>query len=69
MPPAATSWTTPLSSKRCVRSISEEPLGPSPQYDGVPYLILTPHIAGVAQGPERRVNKLVVDKMLEALAD
>jgi phosphoglycerate dehydrogenase-like enzyme len=55
---------TPLSSKRCVRGISEEPLGPSPQYYGVPSLILTAHIAGVAQGPEQRV----VEKMLEALA-
>ncbi len=67
MPPAAASWATPLSSKRRVRGISEEPLGPSPQCDGVPNFILTPHIAGVAQGPERRVNQLAVDKMLEAL--
>lgn len=50
-----------------IDAFEDEPLGPSPDYDGVPHLILTPHIAGVTQDSERRVNTMVVDKVLEAL--
>lgn len=50
-----------------IDAFEDEPLGPSPHYDGVPNLILTPHIAGVTLDSEHRVNKMVVDKVLEAL--
>lgn len=46
-----------------------EPLVNSPKYNNVPNLILTPHIAGITQQSERRVNKLVVEKVLEVLAN
>jgi (S)-sulfolactate dehydrogenase len=51
-----------------IDAFEHEPLGPSPHYDGVPNLILTPHIAGVTRESETRVNRLVVDRVLEALA-
>ena len=50
-----------------IDAFEHEPLGPSPQYDGVPNLILTPHIAGVTRDSEGRVNGVVVDRVLEAL--
>jgi phosphoglycerate dehydrogenase-like enzyme len=34
----------------------------------VPNLVLTPHIAGVTQQSERRVNQAVVDQVLAVLA-
>ena len=49
-------------------AFEHEPLGPSPQYEDVPNLILTPHIAGVTRDSEQRVNRVVVDEVLEALA-
>jgi (S)-sulfolactate dehydrogenase len=51
-----------------IDAFEHEPLGPSPHYDGVPNLILTPHIAGVTRDSEGRVNRMVVDRVLEALA-
>jgi len=51
-----------------IDAFEHEPLGPSPHYDGVPNLILTPHIAGVTRDSERRVNRVVVHRVLEALA-
>ena len=51
-----------------VDAFENEPLGPSPLYAGVPNLVLTPHIAGVTQQSERRVNQVVVDKILAVLA-
>jgi (S)-sulfolactate dehydrogenase len=46
-----------------------EPLVNSPKYNNVPNLILTPHIAGITQQSEKRVNKLVVERVLEVLAN
>ena len=46
-----------------------EPLVNSPKYDNVPNLILTPHIAGITQQSEKRVNQLVVERVLEVLAN
>jgi (S)-sulfolactate dehydrogenase len=46
-----------------------EPLAISPKYNNIPNLILTPHIAGITQQSEKRVNKLVVDRVLEVLAN
>jgi (S)-sulfolactate dehydrogenase len=51
-----------------VDAFENEPLGPSPLYAGVPNLVLTPHIAGVTQQSERRVNQAVVDQVLAVLA-
>jgi (S)-sulfolactate dehydrogenase len=51
-----------------IDAFEDEPLGPSPRYDGVPNLILTPHIAGVTRDSEQRVNRLVVDRVLAVLA-
>lgn len=48
-------------------AFEDEPLGPSPQYAGVPNLILTPHIAGVTAESEVRVNEVVVAGVLRAL--
>jgi (S)-sulfolactate dehydrogenase len=46
-----------------------EPLTNSPKYKNVPNLILTPHIAGITQQSEKRVNQLVVERVLEVLAN
>jgi (S)-sulfolactate dehydrogenase len=46
-----------------------EPLANSPKYNNVPNLILTPHIAGITQQSEKRVNQLVVERVLEVLAN
>jgi (S)-sulfolactate dehydrogenase len=46
-----------------------EPLANSPKYKNVPNLILTPHIAGITQQSEKRVNQLVVERVLEVLAN
>jgi len=46
-----------------------EPLAISPKYNNIPNLILTPHIAGITQQSEKRVNKVVVDRVLEVLAN
>ena len=46
-----------------------EPLVNSPKYDNVPNLILTPHIAGITQQSEKRVNQLVVERVLKVLAN
>jgi len=46
-----------------------EPLAISPKYNNIPNLILTPHIAGITQQSEKRVNKLVVERLLEVLAN
>jgi len=51
-----------------IDAFEDEPLGPSPRYEGVPNLILTPHIAGVTRDSEQRVNRVVVDRVLAALA-
>ena len=45
-----------------------EPLANSQKYNNVPNLILTPHIAGITQQSEKRVNQLVVERVLEVLA-
>ena len=45
-----------------------EPLPSSPQFDGVPNLVLTPHIAGVTAEANERVSLLIADKLIEALA-
>ena len=45
-----------------------EPPVNSRKYNNVPNLILTPHIAGITKQSEKRVNKLVVEKVLEVLA-
>jgi (S)-sulfolactate dehydrogenase len=45
-----------------------EPLANSPKYNNIPNLILTPHIAGITQQSEKRVNKVVVERVLEVLA-
>lgn len=50
-----------------IDAFQNEPLGPSPMYADTPNLILTPHIAGVTQDSERRVNQVVVDKVLAVL--
>lgn len=50
-----------------IDAFENEPLGPSPMYADMPNLILTPHIAGVTQDSERRVNQVVVDKVLAVL--
>ena len=46
-----------------------EPLANSPKYKNVPNLILTPHIAGITQQSEKRVNQLVVERVLKVLAN
>jgi len=46
-----------------------EPLAISLKYNNIPNLILTPHIAGITQQSEKRVNKVVVDRVLEVLAN
>lgn len=46
-----------------------EPLAISPKYNNIPNLILTPHIAGITQQSEKRVNKVVVERVLEVLAN
>jgi (S)-sulfolactate dehydrogenase len=46
-----------------------EPLTNSPKYKNVSNLILTPHIAGITQQSEKRVNQLVVERVLEVLAN
>jgi (S)-sulfolactate dehydrogenase len=51
-----------------IDAFEQEPLGPTAHYDGVPNLILTPHIAGVTRDSERRVNRVIVDRVLAALA-
>jgi (S)-sulfolactate dehydrogenase len=51
-----------------IDAFEQEPLGASPHYDGVPNLILTPHIGGVTRDSERRVNRVVVERVLAALA-
>ncbi|HEU0199772.1 MAG TPA: hydroxyacid dehydrogenase [Burkholderiaceae bacterium] len=51
-----------------IDAFESEPLVAGNIYEGVPNLILTPHIAGVTRDSERRVNRMVVDKVLEALA-
>lgn len=48
-------------------AFEHEPLGASPQYADVPRLILTPHIAGVTRESERRVNDVVVGRVLDLL--
>ena len=48
-------------------AFENEPLGHSPQYEGVPNLILTPHVAGVTVQSEVRVNDVVVRGVLQAL--
>ena len=50
-----------------IDAFQNEPLGPSAMYADTPNLILTPHIAGVTQDSERRVNQVVVDKVLAVL--
>ncbi|CAM3650129.1 hydroxyacid dehydrogenase [Polynucleobacter antarcticus] len=45
-----------------------EPLQKSAKYSNVPNLILTPHIAGITQQSESRVNKAVIDKILQVLS-
>jgi (S)-sulfolactate dehydrogenase len=50
-----------------IDAFENEPLGASPQYADVPNLILTPHIAGVTQQSEVRVNRTVVDQVLQVL--
>jgi len=48
-------------------AFENEPLGPSPQYEGVPNLILTPHVAGVTRESEQRVTQMVIDRLLAVL--
>jgi len=48
-------------------AFEDEPLGVSPQYDDVPNLILTPHVAGVTVQSEARVNEMVVGRLLSVL--
>lgn len=48
-------------------AFENEPLGPSPQYENIPNLILTPHIAGVTRESEHRVTQVVVDRLIAAL--
>jgi len=47
-----------------------EPLNPdaAARFDGIPNLILTPHIAGVTEESNRRVSAMVASKMRAALA-
>jgi (S)-sulfolactate dehydrogenase len=46
----------------------QEPLSAGSVLDGVPNLILTPHIAGVTREANRRVSTLIACKIREALA-
>jgi len=50
-----------------IDAFANEPLGCAPLYEGVPNLILTPHIAGVTRQSEQRVNAMVVDQVLAEL--
>jgi (S)-sulfolactate dehydrogenase len=45
-----------------------EPLPVSPHFEGVPNLMLTPHIAGVTAEANERVSFLIADAVIEALA-
>ncbi len=47
---------------------AEEPLPPTPHFDGCPNLLLTPHIAGVTRESNERVSFLIASRLLEALA-
>ena len=46
----------------------QEPLPPSPHFDGCPNLLLTPHIAGVTAEANERVSFLIAERVLAALA-
>lgn len=45
-----------------------EPLTKTPDFIGVPNLILTPHIAGVTKESNERVSNLIANKVLEFLS-
>lgn len=47
---------------------ADEPLPPTPDFEGVPGLILTPHVAGVTQESSERVGTLIARSVTDFLS-